>query len=651
MLHVGGQSFPLLPLSSVEPVEIALPPGEHSVRLEGGAGARAFLSLPPAQKPGAVTEVGYVRTQWPVRLDTKAVRFRVPDAKLPTPVRLQLRALGDVSRPLSLRMHTDVGQPRRLVLMPGRSGSGHHALEGAEGTSEAPVSAVVVLPPLTREVWFEVEGKATPLVASLSVRRAAPGRPDEAASTVASAGTSAMETLLTLSRRLREAPEDPEPRLTRAELLLSLQEDGFARADLVPLLREQQRLSPEQSRRLLALLSRLQDGSRDALRFHQAITAPTLVSPAFSVLPGAKEEDLTEQVSKARESGAKRALETSGAEGPGITVARRYLRARWLAASGQDEAAALALVSLYRETGLPQVGLEALGQLERLESSPRAWREGGAPLGAALAAQLEGWADHPRVRRMRSVTGRWTRWERLRDAEQTAGLVDAMADGDPEEAGADTVRKALLAPPWPLEQGRLLPSGRARVLSMDVREARPVGAQVLCGSTPRVGVDGPRPPCTFALRVDGRTVVEQQVEDGKTALMTVVMDARGRHQVEVLHAKTDTPALGLVRFVDPSVTASEALPLSAQQPLNLLRSKPGTPVVMTVLGPSALRIQARALSPQAGRHVLLSSGGVPSGEGTGGAGAEHYLRVLEETGFTGAQVLPGPFELVVATKP
>jgi SAM-dependent methyltransferase len=30
---------------------------------------------------------------------------------------------------------------------------------------------------------------------------------------------------------------------------------------------------------------------------------------------------------------------------------------------------------------------------------------------------------------------------------------------------------------------------------------------------------------------------------------------------------------------------------------------------------------------------------------------EHYLRVLEETGFSGATVLPGPFELVVATRP
>ncbi|MCY1020681.1 hypothetical protein [Pyxidicoccus sp. MSG2] len=623
VLRVGEQAFPLLPLAAVEPVEIALPPGDHTVSLEGGADARAFLSLPPTGTPGAVAEVGYIRTQWPVRVGTKAVRFFVPDAKLPTPVRLQLRGLGDVSKPVTLRLHTDVGRPQKLVLMPGRAGSSHHALEGAEGTSAAPVSAVVMLPPLAREVWFEVEGKqATPLVASLSVRRGAAGSLDAVAPAVALAGASAMDTLLTLSRRLRETPDDAEPRLARAELLLSLQEDGFARADLVPLLKDQRRLSPEQSRRLLAILGRLQDDSREGVRFSQAITAPTLMSPAYSVLPGAEQEDLTARVAKARELGTKRALELLTSDGTG-TVAKRYLRARWLAASGQDEAAALALVALYRETGLPQVGLEALGLLERLESSSKAWSEGGAPLGAALAAQLEGWADHPRVRHMRALAGRWTHWERLRDAEQAAGLLDALADGDPEEPETgDTVRKALLAPPWPLEQGRLLPSGRSRVLSMDVREPRPVGAQVLCGSTPRVGVDGPRPPCTFALRVDGRTVMEQQVEDGKTALLTFVLDVRGRHQVEVLHGRNATPALGLVRFVDPSVAGGQAAPLSSQQPLTLLRSKPGTPVVMTVLGPGALRIQARALSPQAGRHVLLSSVVVPAGDGTGGAGAE-----------------------------
>jgi hypothetical protein len=621
-LRVGDQDFPLLPLGTVEPVEVALPPGDHVVQLKGGSDARAYLSLAPADAPGAVTEVGYVRTQWPVRVGKKAVRFRVPDAKLPTPVRLQLRGLEDVSKPVTLRMHTDVGRPQKLVLMPGRTGSLHHALEGAEGTSAAPVSAVVVLPPLAREVWFEVEGQSTPLVASLSVRRGAGGSLDAVAPAVALAGASAMDTLLRLSRKLRESPDELEPRLSRAELLLSLQEEGFARADVVPLLKQQQRLSPEQSRRLLALLGRLQDGTSEGLRFGQPLTTPVMLSPAYSVLPGAAKEDLTARVAKAREVGAKRALETLTSEGTG-TVAKRYLKARWLAASGQDEAAALALVALYRETGLPQVGLEALAVLERLESSEKAWTGGGAPLGAALAAQLEGWADHPRVRRMRALAGRWTRWERLRDAEQAAGLLDALADGDPEEAGTeDAVRKALLAPPWPLEQGRLLPSGRARVLSMDVREARPVGAQVLCGSTPRVGVDGPRPPCTFALRVDGRTVVEERVEDGKTALLTFVMDVKGRHQVEVLHARNGTPALGLVRFVDPSVAGREATPLSSQQPLTMLRSRPGTPVVMTVLGPGALRIQARALSPQAGRHVLLSSVMVPSGEGTGGAGAE-----------------------------
>ncbi|MFP2905241.1 ATP-binding protein [Pyxidicoccus sp. 3LFB2] len=161
---------------------------------------------------------------------------------------------------------------------------------------------------------------------------------------VAVAGASAMDTLLTLSRRLRETPDELEPRLSRAELLLSLQEEGFARADVVSLLKDQQRLAPEQSRRLLALLGRLQDGTNEGLRFGQPLTAPMMVSPAYSVLPGAAKEDLTARVAKARELGAKRALETLTSEGTG-TVAKRYLQARWLAASGQDEAAALSLVA------------------------------------------------------------------------------------------------------------------------------------------------------------------------------------------------------------------------------------------------------------------------------------------------------------------
>ncbi|HET9450350.1 MAG TPA: hypothetical protein VFO83_05685, partial [Aggregicoccus sp.] len=61
-----------------------------------------------------------------------------------------------------------------------------------------------------------------------------------------------------------------------------------------------------------------------------------------------------------------------------------------------------------------------------------------------------------------------------------------------------------------------------------------------------------------------------------------------------------------VRFVTV-VQGEEARALQAQQPLSLLRSRPGQPVVMTVLGPTALRISARAVSPRAGRELLLHS--------------------------------------------
>ncbi|NOJ95156.1 hypothetical protein HMI51_19725 [Corallococcus coralloides] len=620
VLRVGSNAFPLLPLSAVEPVEIALPPGEHALKLEGAEGTRAFLSLAPAKAQGTPGEVGYVRSQWPVKVEKKAVRFRVPDAKLPSPVRVQLRPLNATAgKPLVVRMNTDVGHPRRLVLMPGAASPRHVALDGAKGTSSAPVSAVVTLPAQAREVWFEPEDPKAQLAVSLSVRRAEVATPEEppALPRQPQAGT-AYETLQALSRALRTGPDDVEPRLARAELLSSLQEDGFARADVGRLLDAQAKLTPEQQRRLLALMDRLSRTAPRTVRFAQAITQPTLVSPAFPALDtdGAK---LAATSAQAREGHTDAALAAVSGD---KSLAGRYLRARLLSASGEDAAGALAMAALYRETGLPQVGLEALGMLERLQDSPQAWKDGGAPLGAALASQLQAWADHPDVRRMRFTAGRWTRWEGLRDAEETAGSLLATSEaGTDDEDVAMSVRKALLAPPWKLSEAKLLPAGASRVMSLVVKQPRPLGAEVLCGTTPRPGVDATG-TCAFALRVDGRVVRELQVAEGETAILGTRLDVPGRHQVEVVMARADTQQTGLVRFVESEEASANARVVAAPQPLSLLRSRPGAPVVMTVLGPTALRVRATALAPTAGRELLLRSTPLPSGDGTGGSSAE-----------------------------
>jgi hypothetical protein len=715
VLRVGGRAFPLLPLSAVEPVELALPPGEHAVKLEGVEGTRAFLTLAPAQAKDLPAEVGFVRTQWPLNVAKKAVRFRVPDARLPTPVRVQLRPLNArADKPLVVRMHTDVGHPRRLVLVPGAKNENHVALEGAKGLSSAPVSVVVTLPAQAREVWFEPEDPKASLAVSLAVRRAEAPAPkeDAPAPEQLQAGT-AYETLQALSRQLRTDPNGAEPRLARAELLMALQEDSFARADVGRLLDAQAKLTPEQQRRMLTLMDRLSQAAPRTIRFTQAITEPTLIAPAYPALanvdesafmangkklaathftddaaPGSAAADTTATAPRgpaamrsanptasrvsatnnrtdalplttASNTGPKasqgpaastgtKSTDTREATGtPSATrntlgaqaragriaaaltassddksLAGRYLRARLLSVSGEDAAGALAMAALYRETGLPQVGLEALAMLERLQDSPQAWKDGGAPLGAALAHQLQAWADHPDVRRMRFTAGRWTRWEGLRDAEEAAGSLLATSEASVEDEDvAMAVRKALLAPPWKLSEAKLLPAGASRVMSLVVKQPRPLGAEVLCGTTPRPGADTTG-TCAFALRVDGRVVRELTVAEGETAVLGTRLDVPGRHQVEVVMARADTQQTGLVRFVDTEQASARAHILSAPQPLSLLRSRPGAPVVMTVLGPTALRVRATALAPTEGRELLVRSTPLPSGEGTGGSGGE-----------------------------
>jgi hypothetical protein len=624
VLHVGTRSFPLLPLTAVEPVEVALPPGEHVVRLQADEGTRAFLSLSPVSMEGAVPEeVGYVHTQWPAQAGGEPVHFRIPEPHLPSPVRVMLRVTKAPEGPVAVWMRTDIGPPRRMVLESGRASERHFTLDESLAAAPPPVSVVVPLPALAREVWFEPESPEVQLMASLSVRQPLEETSShgERSTPHASAGQP-VETLLTLSRRLSDTPGASELLLARAELLLSLAEEPLAREDLTRLLDAPEgRLTTDQRRHLLALMARLEEAEApERVRFSQAISQPLLLTPGFASLADAGNPEVRELAALARESGAPRALKRLAGKS---TPSERYLRARLLAETGQAEQAARELVRLYQRTGQPQLGLEALAFLERSRTAPQAWAEGGALLGSVLAHQLGAWAELPLVRRMRAETGRWTRWERLLDAEDEAGTLEAMREEAPPEV-AELVRKALLAPPWPLEQARLLSAGGASVLDLVTEGPRRLGVQGLC----RPLHAGPKPtakPCTFALRVDGVTVAEAHAAAGQAVELTAPLRTSGRHQLEVVLAQTEVPVLGLVRFVTVPEGGGKAHPLPTHQPVSMLRGRPGHPVVMTVRGPTALRVSARALAPQAGRYLLVRS--TPLAQGTGQEDAEAPVRL------------------------
>jgi hypothetical protein len=571
---------------------------------------------------GTPETVGYVHTQWPVRAGGEPVRFRIPEPHLPSPVRVMLRVTKPSEGPVAVWMRTDIGPPRRMVLRSGQASTRHLDLDGST-TAPPPVSVVLPLPALTREVWFEPEDPDVQLVASLSVRQSletASG--DGERPTPPTLTGQPVETLLTLSRRLSDTPGASELLLARAELLLALAEEPLAREDLTRVLGGPEGdLTPEQLRHLLTLLERLEEAeSPERVRFSQAITQPMLLAPGFGALVDAGNPEVHALAALARESGAPRALERlSDKKSP----AERYLRARLLAEAGQQEQAARELVRLYQRTGQPQLGLEALAFLERSRAVPQAWAEGGALLGSVLAEQLGTWVELPLVRRMRAETGRWTRWERLLDAEEKAGTLDAVREGAPLEK-AEVVRKALLAPPWPLDEARLLSAGGASVLDLVTEGPRRLGVQGLC----RPLSAGPKPParpCAFALRVDGLTVAEARAAPGEAVELTAPLRTAGRHQVEVVLDRTEVPVLGLVRFVTVPEGGGTARPLPAHQPLSMLRGRPGHPVVMTVRGPTALRVSARALAPQEGRYLLVRS--TPLAEGTGAEDEEAPVRL------------------------
>ncbi len=620
VLRVGTLSLPLLPLNVVEPVEVALPPGDHLVRLEGDAGTRAFMSLAPVGEEAMPEEVGYVHTQWPVKAGGQPVRFRIPEPHLTSPVRVMLRVTKAPKGPVAVWMRTDMGPPRRMVLESTRAGTRHFSLDGDVNSAPSPVSVVLPLPAFTREVWFEPESADVQLVAALSVRR--PLEPEGQRAAPPVLGGQPVEKLLTLSRRLSDTPESSELLLARAELLLALAEEPLAREDLARVLGGPEgRLTPEQLRHVLSLMDALEEAEDPRrVRFAGPVTQPMLLAPGFAALADAGNSEVHALASLARQSGAAKALERLGG---GSTPAERYLRARLLAESGQQEQAARELVRLYQRTGQPQLGLEALAMLERSRTTPRTWAEGGAQLGSVLATQLGAWAELPLVRRMRAETGRWTRWERLLDAEEKAGSLEAMQEGQPPEV-PELVRKALVAPPWPLEQARLLSSGGASVLDLVTEGPRRLGMQGLC----RPMQAGPKlaKPCTFVLRVDGLTVAEAQAAAGETVELTAPLKTGGRHQLEVVLNRTEMPVLGLVRFVTVPEGENKARPLPTHQPLSMLRGRPGHPVVMTVRGPTALRVSARALEPREGRYLLVRS--TPLTEGTGGSEDEPMRLIL-----------------------
>ncbi len=152
-----------------------------------------------------------------------------------------------------------------------------------------------------------------------------------------------------------------------------------------------------------------------------------------------------------------------------------------------------------------------------------------------------------------------------------------------EDAIEEIVRKAIVGSPWAPEETSLVRAGTSQVLQLDVTKPRELGAEVFCGQT-EAG------PCALALRVDGSEVATRTVDAGERSLITTYLSA-GPHQLELLLANGPARYAG-ARFVGIGAERQPE-PLASAAHASLLRSRVGDPVVMTVLGPTVLRLDAR----------------------------------------------------------
>lgn len=236
-LAIGERRWHTLALAAVETWRVALPPGDHSVRADAPAGAALWSSLPPAtMRPPE----GHLLRMWPAT-GGGALRFLLPRGAEPGFVRVELRALAAAGE----------GEPRAARVWVARDDGPAQAVDlwlpaadpailpvAAEGGLGPRASVVLMVGPNTRSVTVTLAEDAPRLAVSASVRAtrgaelgdAAPP-PDMPAYVPPRSDEPPLERLERLSKAIQDRPGDRALRLERTELLVDLDQPGYAFVD------------------------------------------------------------------------------------------------------------------------------------------------------------------------------------------------------------------------------------------------------------------------------------------------------------------------------------------------------------------------------------------------------------------------------------
>lgn len=611
-LSVDDRTFRVLPLAEVEKLDFAVPPGTHSMTLSTTAGADAWVSGTPTDEQWRqVQDLATIRSYWPTSIRGTTPHFEIPSPQVPVPIRVELRALSPnpQSPAVTARLRSDTGVDWPITLRPG----------GADPTllpigGEAPLSAVATvtlyLPAGTQQVWVDAPPEAQ-LVVSMSVRRT---EVLDTAPILASGGAPSLADVDALSRRIAANPTDAAALLRRADMLAQLEDTDMARQDL---------------RRLLALgdVARAQVGDEAIDAVSERLDAANVSGwlPATGVLEGLRSpmplsaelvvgEDaapppaIVAIATKARTEGAAAALallETMDPDAPALD----WFRGRLLWALDRDVEASMRLIEAWRTSGAWQYGLEAAGWLVASEvGAGQAPTLGTASVGYGLASDLRGQVSHPTVERLALLTGRRSRWDTVRGADDSAGRARVTSTSAlTPPLPLSEIRTALTTAPWPSSEAQFVTSKEPAVVTTN--SGAPMVADVWCQPL-RVGSSGVEPGCTADLLVDGVSVARKQLAPRTQASLQTPALADGRHDIQVsLDDPGRTSALS-VRFRSTN-SRSPLRPLRDTAAFLASRSQPFT---VSVAGPGTVFLEVRSSDGQGGMadlHTVGPKGALP----------------------------------------
>jgi len=309
-LAVDGRRWHSLALGPIETWRVAVPAGDHEVEASAPPGATLWSSLPPAT---ARAPDGHILRMWPAAGGAQ-MRFLLPAGAEPGFVRVELRALAEpgVVGPRRARVWIarDDGPERPVDLWLPEQDPKIVAVEAQAGVG--PRAAVVLaIGPKTRAVWVRVAEGAPRLAVAASIRATRgpevgdlmPTPPPSDAS--AAYDEPALDRLARLSREIQHKPDDRALRLARAELLLDLDQPGYAFVDWREVTAGG--LPPRLVGRATALAERL-DALDAPATMDLGADVPVVIAPALAAAVG---DD------KARLAAVASAVAAARAGGPG----------------------------------------------------------------------------------------------------------------------------------------------------------------------------------------------------------------------------------------------------------------------------------------------------------------------------------------------